>query len=373
VVGRQPGFDLVFVFTVTQLGEALVHHFDVVGALRVMLMLVVIWWMYGGYAWLTNAVAPTSTTRRTLLLLGMAGFFVVALAAPAAFEHSGWAFGAGYFVVNLVHTGLFLLAGGRETARSVLRLAPLNLASATLVLAGGFGHGTAQYVLWAVAFAGQIVTPYLHRMDSYTVIPGHFVERHGLVVIIAIGESVIAIGMGFAGHAIDAGVIVVALLGLCVAYYLWWAYFSGADERTEHALSAVEDQARRNRLALAGWGYAHYPIVLGIVVLAVGVKKIVGHPFEAAPPGVSVALGVGAALFLFGHAWFLRLLHVRGVPARVGGGIGVLAVIPLGQVQAVVQLAATAVVMAVALIADDIWKIRLTHSTQVSSFGRTTS
>src|SRR5213076_693325 len=112
-------FDLVFVFTITQLTDVLVHHLDAVGVVRVLLMLGVIWWMYGGYAWLTNAVAPSSTTRRSLLLSGMAGFLLIALAVPGAFGASGWIFGVAYLGVNLVHLVLFIRAGDERVARAI--------------------------------------------------------------------------------------------------------------------------------------------------------------------------------------------------------------------------------------------------------------
>src|ERR1044071_8380517 len=131
-------FDLVFVFVITQLTDLIAHHFTAAGVYHVLLLFGITWWMYGGYAWLTNVMAPSSTTRRTLLLTGMAGFLVMALAIPDAFHHTGWLFGAGYFVVNLVHTTLFIRATG--SPRAAISLAPFNAASAIMVLAGGFLH-----------------------------------------------------------------------------------------------------------------------------------------------------------------------------------------------------------------------------------------
>jgi low temperature requirement protein LtrA len=363
-------FDLVFVFTVTQLTDVFAHHTDGVGLARVLLMLWVIWWMYSGYAWLTNVVAPSSTTRRTLLLTGMAGFLIIALAIPDAFDGSGWAFGAGYLVVNLVHTTLFLGADIRSSARAMRSLAPWNFGSALLVLAGGLLPLTWRYALWAAAVAVQLATPYLHRLSLHTISPSHFVERHALVVIIAIGESIVAIGLGFAGLEIDLGVILVAVLGLCIAYYLWWAYFARNNERSAQVLEATTAPLRRAQMALHGWGYAHYPLLLGIVLLSAGVKKIVGHAFDPIGWAPAVALGTGSALFLLGHAWFLRVLRLDGVVHRVAAAVAVLATIPLGQVMAVAQLAAIPVIMAAALIIEDVPYLRREHSTRISTFGR---
>ena len=375
-------FDLVFVFVITQLADSIAHHFDGAGVLHVLLLFGVTWWMYGGYAWLTNVMAPSSTTRRTLLLTGMAGFLVMALAIPDAFDDAGWLFGIGYFVVNLVHTTLFIRATGsaspppaagraaRSAARGAISLAPFNAASALMVLAGGFVPSPYRAVLWSAAFALQIVTPYLHRISEHTVIASHFVERHGLVVIIAIGESIVAIGAGVAGHPLDLSTITVAILGLCISYYLWWAYFAGDDERSEHVLAGIAEPARRARVALNGWGYAHYPLILGIVFLSAGVKTTVGHAFEPLAWAPAVALAGGAALFMLGHAWFLRILRLRGVRHRLVAAGLCLATIPLAHVVAIAQLVAVPLAMAIPLIVEDIPLVRRSGGTAVHTFGR---
>lgn len=339
-------FDLVFVFTVTQLTAVLADRLDVLGLARVALMLGVIFWMYGGYAWLTNAVAPTNSLRRGVLLVGMGGYLVIALAIPDAFGASGWLFGLAYFVVNAVHSGLFVMSGGPGAVRALVGgLAWLNLGSAGLVVAGGFAPGQWRYVLWAAAFALQIATPYLHPLGGFTISPAHFVERHGLVVIIALGESIIALGVGAAGVELDLGTIAVAVLGLTVAYLLWWAYFGSDDVRAEHALSAITDRHRRARVALRAFGYAHYPLLAGIVAFAAGVKKAIGHPFEALGSGAAVALGGGVALFLLGHAVFRRILRLPGVGYQVGAGMLAAVTIPVGLVNAAAQLGALLVVL----------------------------
>jgi low temperature requirement protein LtrA len=364
-------FDLVFVFTLTQLTDSLVHGLDAVHVLRVVLMLGVIWWMYSGYAWLTNAVAPSSTTRRTLLLTGMAGFLVIALAIPHAFDDTGWAFGIAYFVVNLVHTGLFIRAGGQSVTAAMRSLAPFNLVSASLVLVGGFLPAPWRYGCWAAALALQSVTPYLRPLGGFHINATHFVERHGLVIIVAIGESVVAVGLGIAAVDLDHGTILVAILGLCIAYYLYWAYFSGDDERAEHVLAGIADPLRRARTALRGWGYAHYFMILGIVLLATGVKTAVGHAFGPLAWWPAAVLSGGAALFLLAHAWFVRILGIRGAGYRLAAAAGVLLVIPLGHLKAVAQLAAVPLIMAAALIAEDLPRVIRARSTGLHTFGRT--
>ena len=363
-------FDLVFVFTITQLTETLAEHVTLATLGDVMLMLFVIWWMYSGYAWLTNAVAPNSSVRRTLLLAGMAGFLVMALAVPEAFGEYGWLFGVSYLVVNLVHSALFLQAG--PAARKAMRqLAPLNILAALLVLTGGLLPEPYRHLCWIAAPLVQIAAGYVHDIEMHSILAGHFVERHGLVMIVAIGESIVAIGLGFRGVNLSGGAILVAVLGLCIAYYLWWIYFAGDNDRSEHVLAGTTDPRRRARLALDGWGYAHYVMLLGVVVLAVGIKKTVGHAFEPLHWGEAIALAGGVAIYQLGHAGFLLRLGIGGWRHRVVAALVVLATIPLGHVVAVAQLAAIPLIMAAAAIIEDLPGMRRTGSTAISDFGRT--
>ncbi|GIM97425.1 low temperature requirement protein A [Paractinoplanes toevensis] len=365
-------FDLVFVFTITQLSETLGEEMNLGTLGNVLLILALVWWMYSGYAWLTNAVAPNSTTRRTLLLTGMAGFLVMALAAPEAFGEYGWLFGVSYLVVNVVHSALFRTAGpGARDAMKVLT--PLNIVAALLVLAGSLVDEPWRHLLWLLAPILQIAGGYLHRAEMHTIAAGHFAERHGLVVIIAIGESILSIGAGFHGVHLDGGAALTAVLALCVAYYLWWFYFAGDDARAAHALAAVTEPARRARLALNAWGYAHYPILLGILITAVGIKKTVGHAFEALHWEQAIALSGGVAIYLLGHAGFLALLRLRGVYHRLAAAAVILAAIPIGHMLAIAQLATVLAILVGAAIIEDLPEVRRTGRTAISDFGRTTT
>jgi low temperature requirement protein LtrA len=332
-------FDLVFVFTITQFTAVLANHTTWIAFGQVLLMLGVTWWMYGGYAWLTNAVAPVNPLRRGLLVSGMAGFLTMALAVPNAFATSGWAFGLGYFVVNLIHSGLFWLTGGRAAARALRGLGPINLASAAMVLAGGLLPVGWRYGLWTVALTLQIATPYLIPIGGFTISASHFVERHGLVIIVALGESVVAIGVGIGALHLDIETIGVAVLGLILAYFLYWCYFGGDEERAEHALGAIEDPVRRARVALRSYGYAHYPMLAGVVAVAAGVKKATAHAFGHVNLAQAIALGGGVALFIAGDLFFRRILRLGGPGYRLVALVGALATIPLGLVLAAGQLA----------------------------------
>ena len=345
-------FDLVFVFTITQLTKVLADDLTWHGVAEVVLMLGVIMWMYGGYAWLTNAVAPNNPVRRTLMLIGMGGFLAIALAIPHAFSDAGWAFGLGYFVVNAVHTGLFIQAGGAGPARAMRSLGPQNLLSATLILIGGFLPVEWRWGLWIAAALVQLVTPYLNPIGEFTISPAHFVERHGLVIIIALGESLIAIGIGAENLVLTPMILLVGVLGLSVSYLMWWLYFGGDDTRAEHALAAI-DAKRRALAAIHAYGWAHIGLLLGIVAVAAGIKKAVGHADGHLSLAEATVLAGGLAVYLISDVAFRLILKIPTVRFRAAAALVVVATIPLGMIAGVLGLAAAVTVLAVMLYLED--------------------
>jgi len=345
-------FDLVFVFTITQLTAVLSDDPTLPGLLRVVLMLGVIYYMYGGYAWLTNAVAADRAARRLLLLGGMAAFLVLALAIPGAFTEGDVAFGVAYLVVAAVHAGLFTRTEETHTLRAVIRLAPFNLVSALLVLAAVVVEGTAAYLLFAAAFALEWFTPLLAGTGGYRIAPAHFVERHGLVVIIALGESIVAIGIGAAGLPVDLALASVAVLGLLLAACLWWAYFGGDDTRAEQALATVPDD-RRGWVAFQAFGWWHLLMLLGIIALAAGLKDAIGHAFDPLDLAHALLLSGGVALFLAADVLFRRTLDLGPGRVRATAAALALATIPLGLwLSALLQLTALVLVLAGSLAAE---------------------
>jgi low temperature requirement protein LtrA len=345
-------FDLVFVFTITQLTAVLSDDPTIRGLLRVVLMLGVIFWMYDGYAWLTNAVAADRAARRLVLLGGMAGFLVLALTIPQAFSGGDLAFGLAYLVVVSIHTGLYSRTTVTHTVRALVRLAPFNLVSALLVLAAVVAGGTAGYLLWAAAFALEWVTPLVTGIGGFRVAPAHFVERHGLLVIVALGESVVAIGIGASSQPVDLALITVAVLGLLLAACLWWAYFGGDDARAERALAAVAEH-RRAAVAVRAFGYWHLPILLGIIVLAAGLKHAIGHPFDPLDGAHALLLAGGVAVFLAGDVGFRRTLRLGPGRVRAAAAVLCLAAIPVGvAASAVLQLTFLGIVLSGSLAAE---------------------
>ncbi|WP_405162530.1 low temperature requirement protein A [Nocardia sp. NBC_01499] len=359
-------FDLVFVFTITQLTHVFTHHPSWQALGQVALVFGIIWWMYAGYVWLTNEVAPNSSSRRTWLLVGMFSFFVLALAIPDAFHGTGIAFGIAYVLVTVVHAALFVSGGGASARRAIKHMWPYNALAAALVLAGGFLHGWPQYLCWGLAFAVQVISPYLVDTGDFVVRASHFCERNGLVVIVAIGESIVAIGVGLAGVDITPQLIVTVSLALCLAYVLWWAYFGFDDERGEHALAAVPAR-ERSRPAVLGYGYALFPLLIGIIVTSAGIQMSIGHGNESLSLAAASALSGGVALYFLAQFFFRVALKLPRPWMRLLAAVAVAATIPIGVAWVSwAQLAALVAVGYIAVIADDLITLRTgQHSSYV--------
>jgi len=347
-------FDLVFVFTLTQLTTVLAGDLTAGTMARVVLIFDVLFWMYAAYAWLTNQVPPDRPARRLLLILGMAAFLVCALAVPRAFDGGGVAFGLGYLLVVLVHGGLYAEAYGPV----VLWFAAPNAVAALCLVAAGLVHGPARYALWAVPLVNQFVTPWMtaRAATGLRVRAGHFVERHGLLLIVALGESVVAVGIGLGNVRLDLGLVAAAVLGLALAAGLWWSYFAGDEEGAERALAAAP-MDRRFRLANNAYFYAYIPMLLGVIVLAAGVKRSIGHVTEQLGAGPALALAGGVAIYLAGDVAFRRVLGIRPVGYRAAAALLALGTALLGvRVGAGVQLVTLVAVLVATLAAERRWR-----------------
>jgi low temperature requirement protein LtrA len=351
-------FDLVFVFAITQLTTLLAHDPTAVGLIRVLLIFGTLWWMYGGYAWLTNAVPPTRLLLRLLILVGMAGFLVVALAIPTAFDRGGVAFGLGYLLVTLVHTGMFLLSSQETVLRAIRRLGPVNAVTAIMLVAAGFAAGAVQWILWSAAFLLQWGSPVFTAVEGFRIQAAHFVERHGLIVLIALGESIVAVSIGVAADELRAGSIAIAVLGLALAAALWWLYFDGEDERAEQAMNSAPS-GRIQWLALYAFGYGFLPVLGGIIVFAAGVKNAVGHHGEPLTASTAWLLAGGVAGYVAGLAWFRRCLGIRPVGPRLVIAAAVLPTALVGLTATPeAQLGVLAAIVAAGIIAEATWTKR---------------
>ncbi len=336
-------FDLVFVFTITQLSSLLVEHLAWRSLWHVVVMLGLIFWMYDGYAWLTNAVAAEGPRRQALLIAAMAAYLVLAIAIPDAFAGTGLTFGIAYLVIIVVHAVLYVASASQSSAAAMRALAPANLAAAVAVLISGAVGGTAQELVWtAVVLLLWFAT---RAGEGFEIGPAHFVERHGLLVLIAIGESVVATGIGARNLTIDLRLVVTAVLGLLLSAGLWWTYFGEGQERVEQAFRAATGPARV-RLAFVGFGYAHAAMLLGVVLAAVGLRTAVARPDLPLSTGHALTLAGGSALFVAAAAWFRSLLGLRRWRGRGLAGLLILLALPVGtEVSALAGLAATVVLL----------------------------
>ena len=341
-------FDLVFVFALTQVTALMSHHPTWEGLGQGVLVLAALWWAWGAYAWLTNYIAADEGKERLLIFGAMGGFLVAALATPEAFGDDALIFGIAYAAVRWLHIFLFAEANDDiDTGQAIRRLARTALPGPALLIVAAFTDGTLQAALWVLALAIDFSGPFVFGVRGFRVSPGHFSERFALIVIIALGESIVAIGAGLSGE-LDAGIIIAALVGLALACALWWAYFDVIVLQAEQRFREASGH-ELNRIARDSYSYIHLPMVAGIVLVALGVKKTIGQVDELLKTVQAVALFGGVALYHGAHVAF-RLRMVRTVNRqRLIAAVACLALIPVGhQVDALVALAlATAVVSAV--------------------------
>jgi low temperature requirement protein LtrA len=319
---------------------------------RVLLIFGVLWWIYGGYGWLTNSVSPQRPAIRLLLLAGMAGFLVIAFSIPTAFSGDGVIFGVAYLFVVLLHSWAFTRSTHAPSATAILRIAPLNIVSALLLIVGGALGGPAQYLLWALAVAVQWATPLVTPTARFRIRTAHIVERYGLLLIIALGESVVAIGVGVSGLPLTAALLGTAVLALAVTATMWWMYFLGDEEAATRALEAAPEE-RRPRIVLQAFFYAQIPMLIGIVCFAAGVKEGIGHPGARLSEPAALVLAGGVCLFVLGDAQ-LRYAVGSGLLVRrlITAAFAAATVLFGVQLAAVVELAALAVVLIAAVLTD---------------------
>jgi low temperature requirement protein LtrA len=313
-------FDLVFVFTITQLAGVVHHAHDADGYLQAGAILVVTWWMYDGYAWLSNNVGPTDVSTRIPMLLSMAGFLVMAVATPYAFTDDGdWAFAIANLFVVTIHGVQFLRSTLGASAEAIWRIAPTNFGSALLVLIAAAVPSDARGYLWAGACLVLVQSIVRRRESGFDIRAEHFAERHRLLVIIALGETVVATGFAAQGRIQEGSVLIALLLSVALLALLWWVYFGGDDDRGAAMLDAAEPE-RRVRLAMMAYALGHFLHIAGLILLATGLAEVVAHPDDALSTQFAVTMSAGCATFLLAEALFVRTLQIgSGVMLAIAG------------------------------------------------------
>jgi low temperature requirement protein LtrA len=350
-------FDLVFAFAFTQVTIVVSDDPTWRGLAHGLLILAALWWAWAAYAWLTNTVDADDGAVWGAMLIAMAAMFIAALAVPEAFGRHGVVFGVAFLIVNVINLTLYALGArdDRDLLAAILRMAPLALAGAVLILAAGFVHGAVRPGLWVAALAVGLFGPLLGSVSGWRVEPAHFIERHGLIVIIAIGESLIAIGLGARATELGTGVIVAAVLGLVVVTSFWLAYFDFLPLRIRQLLN---DRAGVERTALARdvYTYLHLPMVAGIVLFAFALKTTLAHVDATLDTIPAVGLCGGPALYLFAYV-ALRFRVARTLRGgRLAAGVVCALLYPIALVvPALVALALIAAVWVALHAYEIIW------------------
>jgi low temperature requirement protein LtrA len=338
-------FDLVFVFALTQVTELMSEHPTWEGLGQGLLVMTALWWAWGAYAWLTNYIAAEEGLERLLMFGVMGAMLIAALAVPRAFGDDALLFAVAYAVARWLH--IFIFAEANEdidTGQAIVRLARTALPAPLLLIAAGLvDDGGARAVIWVVALAIDLAGPFVFGVRGFRVSAGHFAERFGLIVIIALGESIVAIGAGVSSD-LDVGIIVGAALGLVVSCALWWAYFDVWALITETRFRRARGLSRI-LIARDVYSYLHLPMIAGVVLIALGIKKTIGDVDEPLKVAPAVALLGGIALYYAGHVgirWRMTHTLFRG---RLVALLASVALIPVAtEVDALIALALAAVV-----------------------------
>lgn len=340
-------FDLVFVLGFTQCTALMVERGTWEGVGQGMLVLALLWWAWAGYAWLTSVVDPEEGAVRIVMFGAMAGLLIVALSVPEAFSDRALAFAISYGVVRYAHLALFVLASrdDPQLRHSVATLTASSTIALGLLVGASFLDGVEQGALWGLVVLLDFGGPALFGVEGWKLVPAHFAERHGLIIILALGESIVVLGVG-AEVGLSAAVIVAASLGIALAAAIWWIYFDVVALVTERRITAAAPGRERNALARDAYSYLHLPMVAGIILVAYGLEQMLHHvsdPLETVP---AFALLGGVALYLLAQVG-LRLRTARSLNRhRLLVAAALLAAWPLAtEVDALVAVAAVTTVL----------------------------
>ncbi len=349
-------FDLVFVLALTECTALMADEPTWEGLAKALLVLAVLWWSWSGYAWLTSLVDPEEGVVRIAMFGAMAAFLVAALCVREAFDDSALIFALAYAGVRTAHIVLFTISSRDDPnlRASVISLAVSTAVGVSLLVAASFADGTLQGAIWGLAILLDYGGPYFFGVEGWRMMPSHFAERFGLIVIIALGESIVAIGVGVESE-VDAGIVVAAVLGTIVAGALWWLYFDVVALVAERRLANAAPGRERNSIGRDSYGYLHLPMVAGIVLLALGMKKTLGHvedPLKLVP---AVAMLGGTAMYLVAHVAFrLRNVH-RFSAQRLLCAVVIVALIPAAvELPALATLAILAALLVALIVYESI-------------------
>ncbi|MET0419040.1 MAG: low temperature requirement protein A [Actinoplanes sp.] len=349
-------FDLVFVYSMSQVTHLVEEHPTWTGFGHGVLALMAIWWAWVCYTWLTNTSAESGNLARTLIFLAMSAMLVASSSLVEAFGDEAMTFALALLTVRLLHIVLLIYSARRDTLRrrTFLRLLPTLLLGPGLVVLAATQETPLRGMLWLGALLLDFGGPALFGMGGLHVRPGHFVERHGSIVIIALGESIFQMGRAATGDLHRTDVLVAVVLSVLVSAAMWWAYFGlkhGAAARLRRA-TALE----RARLARDAYSYLHLPLVAGIIWCSLGVGEAIAHPDEPLPPLWGLALCGGAALFYAGEVLYRWRDHHEIATDRLVTSVALTALIPVARVVPALTILVAVTAVSVAFVAWEIWR-----------------
>ena len=345
-------FDLVFVLALTQCTALMAYDQTWSGLAQGVLVLGVVWWAWVGYSWLTSVIDPEEGAVRLVIFVAMAAMLIVSLSVKEAFDSLALTFALALGVFRTAHIVLFMLAGAddQDLRRSVIGLAISTAIAVGLLVISSFFDGVAQGALWALAIFLDMAGPYFFGSEGWKIVPGHFAERHGLILIIALGESIVALGIGAAG-ALDLGIGTTAVLGVFLAAALWWTYFDVVALVSARRLSQAAVGREQNELARDSYSFIHLLMIAGVVLIALGMKVTIGHYDEHLHAEPAFALLGGVAIYLIGLVAF-RYRHIQTLNRhRLGLAIVLFLLIPVATAIPALLSVAIAVVLLWAMIA----------------------
>jgi low temperature requirement protein LtrA len=362
-------FDLVFVFALTQVTAYMADELNRQGILRGALVIMLLWWAWTGYAWLANVASAEEPPIKLSILAGMSAMFVLALCIPEAFDDAPGGLNGPvvlalcYLLFRFMHFVMFMIVARDDPGlrSQLLRFAPSVLVGSAVLLVASQYDGWAQTALWMLALVADYVGTALGGFSGWRLpAPRHFSERHGLILIVALGESIVAIGVGVAKEPISWVIILASLLGLVLASAMWWAYFDVSALLGEHAL-ASEPPETRVRLARNAYSFGHMPLAVGVVLVALGLKEVLlyvsdSSHHELTEPLPSVALAAligGVVVYLLGHVVF-KWLTVHSVSAvrLAAAGVLLLAIPVIAGRPALLQLGVVALIVVCAVLIE---------------------
>lgn len=300
-------FDLVFVFGVTQIVGSIHGHLDWATLGKAAIVLTLLWWAWTNFTWTAGNADFDELRPRIVLLVATAATFILATAVQGAFGSDGATFGLAYFsVISLWAVFYASLIWGTDQMGGFLAYAPRVMAGSVLVLVGGFVSEDIRVWFWFAAVVVNIVSTLAADRNEYIIVASHFAERHGLFVIIVLGEALIAIGVTTVGATRSIAFYVAGTAMLLTLLAMWWSYFDWLFRIGEKALKAATGIAQ-GRLARSAYSVAHYPLVAGVILFVIGTEELLAHPDVALDAATRWALVGGLIVFLTSEAVMARL------------------------------------------------------------------